>query len=82
MAVVDEEVGAEGGGGEVVDAARTVGDVAEDETDVHGGEGGEDVGEDERVHEEALRKLEGDALGSRGENAPHALVDLEVVVGR
>ena len=45
------------------------------------GEGGEDVREDEGVHEEALRELEGDALGVGGERAPDALVDLEVVVG-
>lgn len=82
VTVVNEEIGAEGEGGEVVDAAGAVGDVAEDEAVGNGGEGGEDVGEDKRVHEEALGELEGDALGSRGEDAPDALVDLEVVVGR
>ena len=35
VAVVDEEVGPEGEGGEVVDAARAVGDVAEDKHVVH-----------------------------------------------
>ena len=35
-----------------------------------------------RVHEETLRELESHAFCSRGEHAPDALVDLEVVVGR
>lgn len=81
MAVVDEEVGAERGGGEVVDAAGAVGDVTKYKAGLDGGEGGEDVGEDEGVHEEALGELEGDALGARGEHAPEGFVDLEVVVG-
>jgi len=81
VAVVDEEVGIEGGGGEVVDAAGAVGDVAEDVAVGDGGEGGEDVGEGKRVHEKALGELEGDALGARGEHAPNGLVNLEVVVG-
>ena len=80
VAVVYEEVGGECGGGEVVDAAGAVGDVTEDEAAFDGGEGGEDVGEWEGVHEEALGELEGDALGTGGEHAPDALVDLEVVV--
>ena len=82
VAVVDEEVGAEGGGSKVVDAASAVGDVGEDEAVGDAGEGGEDVGEWERVHEETLRELESHAFCSRGEHAPDALVDLEVVVGR
>ena len=64
MAVVNEEVSLEGGGGEVVDAAGAVGDVAEDETVIGAGEGGEDVREVEGVHEETFGKLEGDALGA------------------
>lgn len=44
-------------------------------------EGGDDIGEDEGVHEEALRELESDARGSSGAYAPDTLVDLEVVVG-
>lgn len=82
VAVVDEKVGAEGGGSEVVDAASAVGNVAEDVAVGDGGEGGEDVGEGERVHEEALRELECHALCSAGEYTPNALVDLEVVVRR
>lgn len=82
VAVVDEEVGAEGGGSEVVDAAGTVGDVTEDVAVGDGGEGGEDIGEGKRVHEEALGELEGNALGSGGEDAPDGLVYLEVVIGR
>lgn len=46
MAVVNEEVGAERDGGEVVDAAGAVCDVTEDEAGFDGGEGGEDIGED------------------------------------
>ena len=64
MAVVNEEVSLEGGGGEVVDAAGAVGDVAEDETVIGPGEGGEDVRDVEGVHEETFGKLEGDALGA------------------
>lgn len=81
VAVVDEEVGAEGGGRKVVNAAGAVGDIAEDEALGDGGEGGEYVGEDQGVHEEAFRQLEGDALGVGGTNPPDALVDLKVVVG-
>ncbi|RYR72840.1 hypothetical protein Ahy_A02g007059 [Arachis hypogaea] len=47
---------------------------------VHGGEGSEDVGEREGVHEEALGELKGNVLGVDGENAPNAFVDLKVVV--
>ncbi|RYR72838.1 hypothetical protein Ahy_A02g007057 [Arachis hypogaea] len=39
----------------------------------HGGEGSEDVGEREGVHEEALGKLKGNALGAGGKNVPNAL---------
>lgn len=82
VAVVDEEVGAKRGGGEVVDAAGAVGDVAEDEAVRGPAEGGDDVGEGEGIHKEALGELEGDARRGRGANAPDALVDFEVVVGR
>lgn len=82
VAVVNEEVGGEGGGGEVIDAAGAVGDIGEDVAVGDIGEGGEDVGEGEGVHEEALRELKGEALGAGGEDAPHRLVNLEVVVGR
>lgn len=82
VAEVDEQVHVERASGQVVDAARAVGDVAEDEAVRDGGEGGEDVGDDERVHQEALRELERDARGVRGAHAPDDLVDLEVVVRR
>lgn len=82
MPVVDKQVGAESGRGEVVDAAGSVGDVTEDEAVRGSGEGGEDVGEGEGVHEETLGKLDGDAFGVGGFDAPDALVDLEVVDGR
>ncbi|XP_015950233.3 uncharacterized protein LOC107475126, partial [Arachis duranensis] len=48
----------------------------------HCGEGSEDVGEREEVHEEALGELKGNALGAGIKNAPNAFVDLEVVVVR
>lgn len=80
VAVVNEEVGGECGGGEVVDAASAVGDVAEDEAGFDGGEGSEDVGKDEGVHEEAFGELESDALGVCGEDSVDRFVDLEVVV--
>ena len=82
VAVVDEEVGGERNGGEVVDTTSAVGDVTEDVAAVDGGEGSEDVGEREGVHEEALGELKGNALGASGKNAPNAFVDLEVVVVR
>ena len=82
VAVVDEEVGGERNGGEVVDTTSAVGDVTEDVAAVDGGEGSEDVGEREGVHEEALGELKGNALGAGGKNAPNAFVDLEVVVVR
>lgn len=82
VTVVNEEIGAERDGGEVVDATSAVGDVAEDEAVGDIGEGGEDVGEYEGIHEEALGELKGDALGGGGEDAPDRFVDLEVVVGR
>ncbi|KAJ8643618.1 hypothetical protein MRB53_005366 [Persea americana] len=37
VAAADEEVGVEGGGREVVDAASGVGDITKDEDDVNGG---------------------------------------------
>lgn len=64
VAVVNEEVSLEGGGGEVVDATGTVGDVTDDEAVVGAGVGGEDVREVEGVHEETFGKLEGDTLGA------------------
>lgn len=45
------------------------------------GEGCEYVGDDERVHKEALGELESDARGVRGAHAPYDLVNLEAVVG-
>lgn len=82
VTVVNEEIGAESNGGEVVDATGTVGDVTEDKAVRDASEGGEDVGEDERVHEQALGELEGHALRPGGQDAPDAFVNLEVVVGR
>lgn len=80
MAVMDEEIGVKGGGGKIIDAAGAVGDVSEDEAAVHGGEGGEDVGDDERVHEEAFGELESNALGVGGADAPDGFVNFEAVV--
>lgn len=61
VAEVNEEVGVEGLGGEVVDAARAVSRVAQNEALAGASEGGEDVGENQRVHQEALRQLESHA---------------------
>lgn len=82
MSVVNKQVSAESRGGEVVDAAGTVSDVSEDEAARGSGEGSEDVGEGERVHEETLGELDGDAFRVRGFDSPDAFVDLEVVDGR
>lgn len=65
VAEVHEQVHVERTRGQVVDAAGAVGDVAEDEAVGDAGESGEDVGDDERVHEEALGELESDAGGIR-----------------
>lgn len=80
MAVVDEEVGLKSRGGEIVDAASAVSDVAEDEAVFGAAEGGDDVREYKGVHEEALGELEGHARRLSGPDAPYALVDLEIVV--
>lgn len=55
MAVMNEEISSKRGGGEVINAAGTVGHVAEDEAVSDIGEGGDYVGNDERVHQEPLR---------------------------
>lgn len=81
---MNEEVSAECGGGEIVDATSAIGDVSEDE-DIGGvGEGAEDVGESEGVHQEAFGELKSDAFGGgrKREDAVDAFVDFEVVVGR
>lgn len=44
------------------------------------GEFGEDIGEDERVHEKTFRELKSDALGGGGEDTPNAFVNFEIVV--
>lgn len=80
VAVVNEEFSAEGGSGEVVDAAGTVCDVTKDEDGGHVGKGIEDVGENEGEHEEAFRELEGDAGGGEREDSVDGFVDFEGVV--
>lgn len=44
------------------------------------GEFGEDIGEDEGVHEKTFRELKCDALSAGGEDAPNAFVNFEIVV--
>lgn len=80
MSVMNQQVRVKRTRREVVHAARAVGDVTEDETVGGVSEGGDDVGDDERVHEEAFGELEGDALGARGGDAPDGFVDFEGVV--
>lgn len=82
VAEMHEEVRVERARREVVDAAGPVGDVAEDEAVRDGGECGEDVGDDEGVHEEAFGELKRHARRVGGTRPPDDLVDLEVVVGR
>lgn len=81
MAVMDEEIGVEGGGGEVIDATGAISDIAKNEAVGGLGESGEDIGDDEGVHEKAFGELKGNAGGAGGEDSPYALVNLEVVVG-
>ena len=57
MAIVDEEVSTEGRGREIVNATRAVGDVTKDKAMGDRSEGGENVGKDKGVHEEAFRQL-------------------------
>ena len=59
VAIVHEELDAEGGGGEVVDAAGAVGDVAHDHR-LHPGEDLEDVGDGARVDQQPLGELQAD----------------------
>lgn len=82
MTVVNKQVGTKSRGGEVIDTASSVSDVAEDEAVGGSSEGSEDVGESESVHEKTLRELDSDAFGVCGTDAPDAFVDLELVDGR
>lgn len=83
VAVVDELVGGEGGGGVIIKATGAVCGVSEDEDVVEAESGGgkEDVGKGKSVHEEAIGELEGGAARGGGCEAVDGLVDLEVVVG-
>lgn len=82
MPVVNKQVSTKSRGGEVVDTASSVSDVAEDEAVGGSSEGSEDVGESKSVHEKTLRELDSDAFGVCGFDAPDAFVDLELVDGR
>lgn len=84
VAIVDEEVGGECGGREVIEAAGAVGGVAEDEDFVEASVGGrlEDVGDGKGVHEEAIGELERGATRAGRSDAVDGLMDLEVIVGR
>lgn len=82
MSVVDEEIAAEGLGCEVVDAAGAVGGLGKDnDVGVGGGEGADDVGDGEGVHEKAIGELQSDEFAGGGVDAVKGLVDLEGVVG-
>lgn len=82
MAIMDEEIGLESGGGEVIDATSAISDIAKNKAVGGLAESGEDIGEDEGVHEKTFGELKGNAGGAGGEDSPYALVNLEVVVGR
>lgn len=83
MAVMNEKIRAKGSSGEVVHAASAVSNVGEDEDVRSGGEGTEDVGQREGVHEKTFRELEGDAWRRGGErkDSVDGFVDFEVVIG-
>lgn len=81
VAVVDEEVGGESGGSEVIDAAGAIGWITKDgDIDGVGGEGSDDIGDGEGVHEEAIGELEDNTASRGGSDAVEGLVDLEFVV--
>lgn len=80
MPIVHEEVGSKCASVEVIDAARAVGYVPEDD-DLALRVVAEDVGEGARKHLEAFGKLQGHALCASLLDAVHRLVHLEVVVG-
>lgn len=81
VAVVDEEVGAEGEGGERVDAAGAVGDVAEDDgLDRPGRETREQVGDGRAVDEQALGHLQRDRAGLVSLDRGKGFRDLEGIV--
>lgn len=82
MAVMDEEIGMESGGGKVINTTSAKSDIAKNEAVGGFAESGEDIGEDKRVHEKTFGELKGNTGGGGGENSPYALVNLEVVVGR
>lgn len=82
MAEVHQEVNVKRAPGKVLHAASAVGDIAEDDAVRNAGEGSEDVGDDQRVHQETLGELQRYPRGVRGANAPHDLVNLEVIVRR
>jgi hypothetical protein len=77
---MDEEVAAKGARCVVVDAACAVSDVAHNEGFSSRAKLRENVGNCGCEEEEALGKLEGDALGARGSDAMDCLGDFEGVV--
>lgn len=80
MAVMDKKIGVECGGGEIIDATGAISDIAKNEAMGCLAERGEDIGEDEGVHEKTFGELKGDAGGAGGEDSPYAFVNFEVVI--
>lgn len=79
MAKVHEQVGAHGGGGEVIDAASAVSHVGEYDA-LTWREGGHDVADGAREQQETLRQLQCDATRAARSHALNDLLDLKVVV--
>jgi hypothetical protein len=80
VAVVHHEVGAQRGRAKVVHAAGAVGHVAHYDA-LRAREARQDVRDDARKHEQALRKLQRHRLCASLPHLPNRLFDFEVVVG-
>ena len=81
VAVVHKKVGAERPRAEVVNAACAVRDVSHDERLLYVRERLENVGDDARVHEQALGELQRDAPRAGFAQPPHSLHDLHATAG-
>ena len=80
MSVMDHKVCTETAGGEIVHAARPVRHIAK-EQHLRTREVLKNVGNDARVQQETLGKLERNTRSVRTPDTPNTLVDLKVVVG-
>lgn len=81
VAVVHQQIDAQGFGGVIVDATRAVRDVAHDDR-VRVGEPFDDVAQLHREHGQAFGHLERDAFGLHLPQPPYGLGQFEIVIRR